>query len=232
MARFGVIYGLYDPRTEKLRYIGQTVRPLKERLKYHLSKHNLAVSQTRCSKWLRSLMSFGLRPLVKVLEEAESREHLDALEIDLIRQARGNGEELVNHADGGLSASGYSLGEDFRRAVSERMSGRKVSPETRAKLSAANKGKKLSYETREKMSLARKGKKLTQEHKAKLSKARKGRPGRPHTEARKAHMSSIMTGRRVNTLEHMQRLSDLRKGTFHTLESKAKMSESAKRRAR
>ncbi len=229
---YGVVYGLYDPRTEELRYIGQTVRPLNERVKYHLSRHNLAVSKSRCSNWLRSLISVGLRPMAKVLEEAFSREDLDSLEINLIRQARENFGHLVNHAAGGLSASGYSLNESFRSAVSKRMKGRVVSPETRAKISAANKGKKLSAETLKKMSLANKGKKLTEDHKRKLSLAKKGRSGTPRTAAHKKHMSEVMTGRRTNTLEHMRKLRDLRKGSSHSPETRARMSESAKQRVK
>lgn len=78
---FGVVYGLYDPRTDTLRYIGQTTRPIQERLKYHLSKHNLTVSKYRCAKWLISLVGQSLTPLVRILGEAYSREDLDALDL-------------------------------------------------------------------------------------------------------------------------------------------------------
>jgi len=32
---YGQIYGLYDPRDEALRYVGQTTRSLKKRLQEH-----------------------------------------------------------------------------------------------------------------------------------------------------------------------------------------------------
>lgn len=46
---YGVVYGLYDPRTDELRYIGQTVRPLKVRMYSHLKSS----SDTHSARWIR-----------------------------------------------------------------------------------------------------------------------------------------------------------------------------------
>jgi hypothetical protein len=62
-----------------------------------------------------------LKPTVKILGTASTHEELDALEIQLIRDARIRGDRLTNLADGGKSSSGYRLGEEFGRKVSQRM---------------------------------------------------------------------------------------------------------------
>jgi hypothetical protein len=66
----------------------------------------------------------GLRPHIKELATADSRESLDALEISTIASLRSMGVRLTNHTDGGGGQTG-----------------RVVSEETRHKLSVANKGR-------------------------------------------------------------------------------------------
>ena len=50
------IYGLVDPETTEIRYIGKTIRP-KERLQNHMNE----VSNCHRSNWLQSLKRKGLK---------------------------------------------------------------------------------------------------------------------------------------------------------------------------
>ena len=86
-----------------------------------------------------------------------------------------------------------------------------------------NAGKSLSIETRTKMSLAGKGKKKPNGFGEKISAALKGKPKGPMSEELKQQISSKLKGKNTH-----------RKGKIgeykHTLESKAKIAESNRRR--
>jgi|SRR6478609_172910 len=92
---FGIIYGLRDPRTNDLCYVGMTRLKLQERLRCHLSKANLK-TRNRASGWLRGLLADGVRPVAEVLAVAKDRDELLYLERYHISQARSEGHPLVN----------------------------------------------------------------------------------------------------------------------------------------
>ncbi len=61
------IYGLVDPRNNKIRYIGKTIHP-KNRLSGHISEcKNKKVIHHR-AKWIRSILKLNLRPLIKFIK--------------------------------------------------------------------------------------------------------------------------------------------------------------------
>lgn len=101
-----IVYGLVDPRSMELRYVGQTVRDLKRRFAQHL----LAASKgTRppVNAWLRSLAISGATPATIVLDVCESRDALNESEIWWIEYARFLGCALTNLARGGDSRAGW-----------------------------------------------------------------------------------------------------------------------------
>lgn len=180
MSRYGIVYGLYDPRGGCLRYIGQTTRPLKVRLRSHLNKGNLRENR-HSSHWLSELCANGLHPLALELGWASSREDLDALEVHLITEARQRGEHLTNHADGGGGRSGATHTAETKAKMSAAAKkGVPRSTETKAKISVANKGRVRSPAFRAAVSARSTGKqhclgkKATPETRAKLSAAHKG----------------------------------------------------------
>jgi hypothetical protein len=63
------IYALLDPRTEEIRYVGKTIQPINDRYSAHISvaKYNRKTDHAHC--WIKSLLSVGLRPIMKILEE-------------------------------------------------------------------------------------------------------------------------------------------------------------------
>lgn len=138
---FGRVYGLYDPATGELRYIGQTTTSLAKRLGGHL--HLNSQDHTHKANWLRSLKC---PPDIRPLAEAASQEELDGLERLHIADARAAGARLLNVQEGGVSSP--------------------MTPETRAKIGVANKGQKRTEEQKKRM---RKSK--SPEHRTKLAEA-------------------------------------------------------------
>jgi len=107
MSVYGRIYGLYDPDTGKLRYVGQTIMALSRRLQHHLTPQSVA-AQRHSSCWIRNLLRRGLKPTAKLLAVGYSKEELDQLEIQHIYEARSTGCDLTNHVDGGRGQKGLT----------------------------------------------------------------------------------------------------------------------------
>ena len=61
------IYALIDPRDGVVRYIGQTVQPLYNRLANHVDKARRGKDNTPKSEWIREILACGKRPLIKLL---------------------------------------------------------------------------------------------------------------------------------------------------------------------
>lgn len=89
------IYGLIDPRTGDLRYIGKAAHPGK-RLLSHM--RDASRRDTPVYRWIRKLASLGQQPEMLVLSECED---WAAEERRLIASARARGYNLLNVADGG-----------------------------------------------------------------------------------------------------------------------------------
>lgn len=90
------IYGLADPRTGEVRYIGKANNP-ERRLKGH--KREASRRRTPLYDWMRKLAAEGISPQLLIIEadcvdwqEAERR---------LIAEARARGDRILNLADGG-----------------------------------------------------------------------------------------------------------------------------------
>ena len=66
------IYGLFDPRTDELRYVGKTEVDFRVRLTKHLNEAKSNRSQDHKNRWIRKLLSLGLSPQIEVFESAPS----------------------------------------------------------------------------------------------------------------------------------------------------------------
>lgn len=91
------IYGLYDPDTLELRYIGKA-NCKDARLKTHIS--DAKRKKSPLYSWVRKLKANGKIPAVKVLSLCEAGSWQNE-ERRLIEQHRSTGDRLLNVADGG-----------------------------------------------------------------------------------------------------------------------------------
>lgn len=62
------IYGLRDPITDEIRYIGYTKKSLALRLKGHINQ-SLRENKTHKQKWIRSLMGINILPTIELIHE-------------------------------------------------------------------------------------------------------------------------------------------------------------------
>jgi hypothetical protein len=121
-----LIYGLVDPRTAEIRYVGKSSRGLR-RPEQH-GGTQLAKDATHKGNWIRRLQSLGLAYEVVVLERVSDATLLDESERRWISIGRGAlGPRFTNQADGG---EGGCTRRGFHHSA-----------ETIRKMSAAKKGK-------------------------------------------------------------------------------------------
>jgi hypothetical protein len=93
------IYGLRDPRDERIRYVGKTRRPLRARLNGHLGEVKRWPKSAK-SEWIAELATSGLLPQIVELERCAPGAGRE-VEAALIRKHSLSGDALnVNLRDG------------------------------------------------------------------------------------------------------------------------------------
>jgi predicted GIY-YIG superfamily endonuclease len=204
-----IIYGLVDPRTNELRYIGYT-STLQKRYRNHMQKKCLEAKSYK-NHWIKSLLKENIKPEMIIIEKYETASELPQAEIDAIAYYRYIGCDLTNGNEGG---------DGGQRGRIPWNKGKKHSEETKAKIGLANKGKKRSDETKEKMSLALKGHTFSEETKLKMSLTRKGKK---RSEESKRKQSIAQKGK-PKSAEHNAKNSAANKGKKMSEETKEKMS--------
>lgn len=119
-----IVYGLVDPRTNLVRYVGRSSSGLR-RPKIHLCPSNLR-GQSHKERWLREVIAQGLRPGIRILRECESFHEAETSEVEEIRRLRAEGVKLTNATEGG---KGKPLGQtptaEVRRKIAAKLTGRK-----------------------------------------------------------------------------------------------------------
>lgn len=87
----GTVYVLIDPRGDTIRYVGQTTRPLSQRLSGHLSTRSVPVAE-----WVAELGALGLRPEIRPIVENVANDRLLDVETEQIRAHFDAGWPLLN----------------------------------------------------------------------------------------------------------------------------------------
>lgn len=156
-----VVYGLTDPRTGLIRYVGQTTADPKRRRHGHVMSALRKSERTRKEQWIYELNVFGLEPGVVVLEKCRTIGELDRAERKWIEE---HGELNVmpgptapspaeHGRRGGLALKGKPKSAEHRRKISENLTGRSykdlgrepMSPEARAHASASAKARGFNH---------------------------------------------------------------------------------------
>ncbi len=174
-----VIYGLVDPRTLLVRYVGMSSRGL---IRAREHSYTCKARGTHKDAWINSLRTLRLDYTIVVLEENPA--DLADAERFWIAFGRACGWPLTNLTDGGDGL--FNPTAETRARMAAARKGAKRGPpsqETRARIAAALRGKPrpharteprkrgpLSPTTRARIGAALRGKPLTAEHRAKLRK--------------------------------------------------------------
>lgn len=176
-----IIYGLIDPNTNKIRYIGYSSN-MKQRFYDHCIPYNLK-KKTHKNNWLRPIIESGQKPIIIVLDRFDNSNDLPKAEVATVALYRSMGYDLVNGTDGGDGfQKGHKISAETKYKLSIASTGRKHTEETKQKIREVNIGKTLSIETKYKISESQKGEKnhnfgkpKSEETKQKLSKSKNGK---------------------------------------------------------
>jgi hypothetical protein len=240
------IYGLYDPRTDDLRYVGKSTNPA---CRYaHHCMPSAGRNNPHLGHWIAQLRTLGLRPTMRVLEYATDA-GWPARERDQIARAKDEGAPIVNVLPGG---EGFTDGHRHRPEVREKISaaqrGKSVSDVTRrriaegrrswwASLSDADRMARMAKVTRaaamvngdperarqsyERRGLAQRGKSVSAETRAKLSAANRGHV---RTAEQRLRQSSTATGKKHSAATKAL-IASITQGRKHAPEAVRRMAE-------
>lgn len=184
------IYTLNDPRTGNVRYVGWTMDK-KRRFREHLNR--CCVEDTHKARWIRTLVSIGLQPIMCAIEEVTAANRVDR-EIFWIQHFRNTGEQLTNLTDGGDGIVNYRHTPEAIEKFRTKLRGTPKSVQHRLKLAQARLGTKASAETRAKMSQSRIGRVMPI---AAVEKTAQFHRGRKRPESTRAKLRQRLAERRT-----------------------------------
>lgn len=199
-----IIYGLVDPRTKAVRYIGKSTTGL-TRPKQHGHAAQLRRSPGHRTNWILSLRRERLDYEIIILMAVGPRLDLDEEERGWIKLARQLGWPLTNHTDGGDGSAGLKHTAETKAKMSAAHKGqpargvatsggaiwrgRKHSEASKEKMRVANTGKFPSPETRELLRQRKLGVAKSKKHREAIRLASLNRPA--------AHNERIAAGQRA-----------------------------------
>jgi hypothetical protein len=96
----GTVYGLCEPDTGELRYVGKSVVSPEGRLRSHVNRARRGLDDHK-SAWIRMLIDYGLEPELVILEDGVSEDELNERECTWIAAMKRAGCRLTNITGGG-----------------------------------------------------------------------------------------------------------------------------------
>jgi len=165
------IYGLCDPDTGELRYVGKADNPEK-RVISHLTEAARGKNRSHRGNWLRSLLAQSKSPRLVVLLNVAKTEW-QFWERDLIKFFRDAGANLVNETDGGdgvLDMTGVVRAK-IRAGLKKKF---ETDPEYRLQMRLKNVGKTQSSETIERRAKKLRGKIRSEASRLKYAASKQG----------------------------------------------------------
>lgn len=148
------IYGLVDPETMQIRYIGKTINPAQR-----LTSHCREKSSCHRSNWIQSIKAKGMRPYMICIDEVRGDWPWQESERFWISLAIRSGWPITNNTSGGDGVP--DLPKEARERISSAWVGRKHSAESKRLIGIASGSRTHSAETKEKMSAAHSGRVVT-----------------------------------------------------------------------
>lgn len=127
-----LIYGLLDPRTKELRYVGKSKHGF-SRLRAHIlqAKHPTKPKH-HIHRWINALLTDGIEPEIVSLERCSSNDlEMRELERWYVLYHRGQGCDLTNETDGGDGSEGYKFTAESREKMRRAKLGTKRSEESK-----------------------------------------------------------------------------------------------------
>ena len=85
------LYRLVDPRTDEVRYVGQTTNTPAVRLSSHISaarSGRFPSGRTAVASWIRDLLNLGLRPIIEIAWTTPNKKRVGLTERFLIQKHR------------------------------------------------------------------------------------------------------------------------------------------------
>jgi hypothetical protein len=185
------IYGLRDPLTKKIRYVGYTGKGLRRRLWEHISESQKHKDNPGCHrhKWILSLLRQGVEPTIEILEtvtetswEARERYWIKKLALNILVNSTEGGEGLVNPSSevrkrisrkvskllrGNSYRTGIPHSEEDRKAISEGIRNSPIFKEAQRNKKRPRLTKALRYA----YGSSFRGKHFSKEHREKIGRA-------------------------------------------------------------
>lgn len=192
------IYGLMDPTTEEIRYIGKSVEP-ETRFRSHCNDNRVGIYNSR---WIQKLARQGLSPRLEILEIIPPGGDWQGAEKRWIAKGRSLGWRLTNITDGGEGVVGV-------------WKGRKHQPESLVKIGNASKGRLHSPEYKDYMKTLMTGRNITWGDK--ISQANRKLTDRQVRVIRKMLARGLLLKEIASRFDvHWTTISNIKRGLFYT----------------
>lgn len=169
--------------TGEVRYVGKTIKKLRDRLKIHIWTARHGNKTHRCA-WIRKLLEQAMEPVITEIEKIESACDWAERESYWIKKYTDEGARLTNATAGGEGWHGLKHKEESKIKIGIAHKGKVISADQKLKQSLAMAGRKLTQAHKNKLADANKGRGVSQATKIKISKTQSGKP-RPETSGEK-----------------------------------------------